>query len=163
MKGHISDYIILRSNKDFIFKIPHPDFLKTDDLNSIERSLFEEVSLLDFNHSSEVVVFTTADNRIGFIGEAFTSWSPEKPPSLSIKLTNQNKVDGIHLLSMKPAKGPGFCTISLPPASEEFIIFFFTGSDSNWDFHFKKTDKVMNEISKFLNCGEVKVSTGYNS
>ena len=161
--GQILDYLILRSNKNFIFKVSHPDFLKTDDLNSTERSLFDELSLLDFNHADEVVIFKTVDSRIGFIGEGFTSWSPEKPSSLSIKLTNQNKVDAIHLLNMKPAKGPGFCTISLMPASQEFVIFLFTGSDSNWDFHFKKTDKLMNEISKFLNCNAVKISTGYNS
>lgn len=162
MTRQISDYIILRSDKDFIFKVPHPDFLKTDELNNSERSLFNELSLLDFDQFSELVIFKTVDNKIGFLGEEFTSWYPEKSPSLSIKLVNQGNVEGIHLLNMKPAKGPGFCTISLLPASKELILFFFKGNDRNWDFNFKKTKTLLSQISGFFNCTEVKISTDYN-
>ena len=162
MTKQVLDYLILRSNKDFIFKVPHPDFLNTDSLDSTKSSLFNELSLLHFDQLSEVVIFRTADH-IGFIGEEFTSWYPDKAPSLSIKLSDSVKVDGIHLLNMKPAKGPGFCTISLLPASKEFIMFFFTGNDRNWDSNFKKTDKLLTEIGQFLNCSEVKISTNYNS
>jgi hypothetical protein len=160
--GQVLDYLILRSNNDFMFKVSYPDFLKTDSLNSPEDSLFNELSLLDFNQFNEVVVFRTIDNKIGFIGEEFTSWYPDKRPSLSIKLSNIVKVDGIQLLNMKPAKGPGYCTISLLPTSKEFIIFFLLGNDRNWDYNFKKTDKLLKEICQFLNCSEVKISTEYN-
>lgn len=63
---------------------------------------------------------------------------------------------------MKPAKGPGFGTLSLLPESKDLIIFFFKGNDQNWDFNFRKTDKLLNEIGKFLNCNEIKITESYN-
>jgi hypothetical protein len=162
MNQQVLDYLVLKSNNDFIFKVPHPDFSKTNNLDRQENDLFDELSVLDFNHSFEVVLFKTIDNRIGIIGKEFISWNPAQPPVLSIKLTNTIKIDEIHLLNMKPAKGPGFCTISVMPESKELIFFLFPGNDRNWDFNFRKTDKLLNEIGYFFNCNKIKLIEKYN-
>jgi len=161
MSKQISEYLILKAGKDFIFKVPHLGFQKTNAMNTQESSLFNELCLLNFNPISEVVIFKTVDHRIGTIGDEFTSWYPAEKRSLSMILTNE-AVNEIHLLNMKPAKGPGFCTFSFPPDSREFVFFFLAGSDSNWDNNFKKTGKLLSEISGFLGCHEVKIHTAYN-
>jgi hypothetical protein len=163
MNKQVKEYLILRSNNIFLFKIPNPEFLRTDNLNSAENQLFIELASLDFDHSFEVVLFKTLDGRIGVIGEEFSGWYPSKSLPLSLKFLVTTKIEEIHLLNMKPARGSGFGTISLMPGRKEIIFFELKGIDRDWDFNFRKTDKLLIELSKFLDCNEIKILEGYNA
>ena len=159
----LADYIILKSNDNFIFKVSHPDFIDNGESPDEINELFNELKKLEFDHWSEIILFRTTNKKLGTIGEEFISWYPTNTPSLGIKLVEFEQPDKINLVNMKPARGPGFCTIEFSPMNKEMIFFFLKGSDRNWDHNFKKTNNLIDSISNYLECEKVNVIEKYNA
>lgn len=159
----LADHIILKSNDNFIFKVPHPDFIDNGESIDEIENLFGELKRLEFDHQSEIILFRTKNNHLGVIGEEFISFHSMNSSRLGMKLVELEHPDAITLLNMKPAKGPGFCTIEFSPINREMIFLFLKGNDRNWDHNFKKTNKLVSLISNYLDCSKVNVIEKYNS
>lgn len=163
MNELLTDHIILKSNDSFIFKVPHPDFIDSDEAPDEIKNLFTELKRLEFDHWSEIILFRTKTKQLGVIGKEFTSWYPNNIPRLGIKLVAFEPPLAVDVLNMKPAKGPGFCTIGFSPMDSEMIFFFLKGNELNWDHNFKKTTKIIESVSNYLGCQKVNMIEQYNA
>lgn len=164
------DYLILRSESKYSFKVPNPNFIDINDylstVDAAEQKYIQQILELDFTDGTEVVLFRNTKGFICVIGRSFTGWAPEITPKHSITIFKSKQPDSLELLNMHPAKGPGYGSLycSENKLKKELIIFFLIKANyKNWDDKFEETNSFIEKIELFLNQKVTNTIKQYNA